>query len=493
MRAWANNIPLGSLDQLQRATTTGPSHLSHVPTDNPATIPLPVSRESSLRKPASEDFSRAKGSEHSAQSVRKQLYQPDRAEALGVPLPESSGLGDDRCSSVKASNVDSLDQLQAACIPGAVHSALDAAPKQPQQPGTTGARDVPLPESNGPDNDTCSHGAISTVDSLLQLQTAGISVENGKSTSGLAGEHHSDNARPPTQRTDTPVESEQSTSSSAGRTYWENIRPLTQILPHLRAIQPPNGRHERMGRLKAIDYSTDGTASQVRRWRLGPRSDPQKIATRLQDLKGVDDDAIASRMIIVEDLSPELIAILGSVFELDPEFFAEHLNRSGYNNADYGDPPPTRWNTAHMRKNYVSMTWRRPVYQSAEVANLLQTPGAILEKRKEASRDDSPAVKDAGIWRDAEFEISGKRNMHAMEHNSLVDTNIFRQSWPLSTGSVTQAVFEDEEDEERSDTTSQNKPNQKEDLPMAALEERVSYCQYEGDARIPIGEYSAWL
>jgi hypothetical protein len=432
VRLWSDSIPLGSLEQLQQAS--GPSRAPQGDPDDAAPVPLPASRKSSLRDVASEPSWRTQRSEHSALSTREQRLQFDTADA-----------------------VDALG--------------------------------VPLPESSGPADDSCTLGATSTVDSLVQLQTACMPVESEQLTSTSARQCDSEHTRPLTQTTSRPVASGRSNSSSAERDYWEDIRPITQILPHLEAIQPPSGRHKRRGWLKAMDYFNDGTASQVGRWKFGPRSDPQKLATWLHDLKRVRDDAVASRMIIAEDLCPEVIAALGSVFELDPEFFAEHLNRSGYSGADYGDSPPTRWNTAHLPKNYASMTWRRPVYQSAKVAELLQTPSAILDLQEEGSKDKRSTPKNAATWRDAEFDVSGERNMQAMEHNPLVDTNIFRQSWPLSSSSVPRAAYQGAEDELQPETTAQAATSQKEsDLLIAAWEERVSFCYYKEDTRTPIGK-----
>jgi hypothetical protein len=429
VRSWSDAIPLGPLDPLQQAS--GPSRVSHEDPGDAALIPLPVSRKSSLQDAAPEPSWRTQGSKHSSLSTLEQSLESDKAEALHVPLPDS----------------------------------------------------------NGSENDHCSNGDVSTVDSLFQLQAACLFVGDEQSTPSSTRQHSPGNNRPSTQMTGTPVSSEGSSSSSAVRNYWENIRPLTRLLPHLKAIQPPNGRHERVGWLKAIDYLHDGTAAQVRCWKFGPESDPQELVTSLQGLKRVHDDAIASRMIIVEDLCSEVTAALGSVFKLDPEFFAEHLNRSGYNGADYGDPPPTRWKTAHLPKNYASMTWRRPVYHSAKVAELLQTPSAIVDKRSEASKAKTSRPKSAATWRDAEFDPSGKRNMQAVEHDPVVDTNIFRQSWPLSSSSVPRAAYQGAEDEVHPGTTAQSATSQKEsDLLIAAWEERVSFCYYRKDTRTPIGK-----
>jgi hypothetical protein len=244
--------------------------------------------------------------------------------------------------------------------------------------------------------------------------------------------------RPADQPTERP------TLGSVRQTYWEKIRPITRILPHLKAIEPSNGRHQRVGRLKSIDCFNNGTAPQVGiTFKMGAPLDQDRLVTGLQELKHNRDGTVASRMVVVEELCSELIEALGFAFDLDPEFFAEHLNRSGYNSADYEDAPPERWRTAHLQKDYASMTWMCPDYQSVTVAELLQTPGTILDRRKESPKALTATVTGAEIWQDAELNDKGERNEQAMKHKSSVETNIFRQSLLLSARSVPRLEFQD--------------------------------------------------
>jgi hypothetical protein len=453
VRSWADNVPLGSLDQLQQAA--GRSHLLRGDADNPSSIPLAASSESCLQDTGSRDVLSAQTSGHSVLDAQDQL-QLNIAEAIDAPLPEPSVLGNESRSSGLVSTVDSFAQLQTARI-----SALGRL----HQLDTAEAIDVLLPESSGLGNGRCSSGRVSTVDSLAQLQTA---------------------------RTSAPAEhsTEQPTHSLTGQDYWENIRPLAQILPHLKAIQPSNARHKCVGRLKSIDYFKDGRAPQYGiYYEMGVHHD--ELVIELQNVKQVHDD-VASRMVIVEDLCPELIGALGLAFDLDPEFFAEHLNRSGYDHLDYEDSPPARWNTAQLQKDHVSMTWMRPVYQSMKVAELLQTPGAILDPPKKSPGSKEVTAKNTVVWRDAEFNAKGERNGQAMEHTPLVATNIFRQSWPLGTHPVARADLQGVEDDAQPGLAPQTRPNSTSDQKLdellpAAWEERVSFCYHGEDTRMPIG------
>jgi hypothetical protein len=526
VRSWADGIPLGSLDQLQQAA--GRSRLLRGDADDSSSISLPASRESSLQDTGSKDSQQAQKSERfvpdaqgqrrldaaealnvplpessldtveapdvplpesggrrhyeyssgtvstvdslaqlqtTGTSVLEQSHHLDTADALDVPLPKSSGFGNDECSSEGNSTVDSLAQLQTARV---------SAPEQSHQPDTVEPIKVPLPESSGVGSGRHTSGGVSTVDSLAQLQTAGVPGPAEQSGESLT---------------------EQLTSRVTGQDYWDNIRPLKQILPHLKAIHPPNGRHERVGRLKSIDYFTNGNAPQAGIYlEIGPQFDRNQLVSELQRMKRAD-DAVGSRMIIVEDLCSELIEALGFAFDLDPEFFAEHINRSGYDSADYEDFSPERWNTAHLPKDYTSMTWMRPVYQSVKVAELLQTPGVILGTRRESPEAPQPLsarANSAATWRDAEFNDKGERNRQVMQHTPLVDTNIFRQSWLLSDRTVSRADFQNVGGELQLGPASQTRPyflgKQKEaEYRPAAWEERVSFCYHGENTGMSIG------
>jgi hypothetical protein len=518
VRSWADAIPLGSLDQLQQAA--GRSRLLRGDADNPASISLLASRESSLQDTGSNDFQQAQKSERSVPDAQDQRRLDtaeapdvplpgsslDTAEAPDVPLPESSGRGYDGSSSGAGSTVDSLHQLQTAgkCVL-----------EQPHQPRTVEALDVPLSESIGFGNDGCSSEGVSTVDSLSQLQTAGAfaleqphqldTAESLSATSPESSSLESDYTYGVDSTVDSsaqmqmagvpgpaepPVElpPEHLTPNLTGQEYWDNIKQLTQVLPHLKAIHPPNGRHERVGRLKSIDYFNNGNAPQIGiNLKIGPQLDRNELVSELQNMKRAD-DAVVSRVVIVEDLCSELIGALGFAFDLDPEFFAEHINRSGYNSADYEDLSPERWNTAHLQKDYASTTWMRPVYQTLRVAELLQTPGVILDTRKESpGAPQLPLIRanSAAVWRDAEFNDKGERNVQAMKHTPVVDTNIFRQSWLLSERTVSRAGLQ-------SGPASQARPSfsseqEEAEYRLAAWEERVSFCYYGENTGMPIG------
>ena len=140
------------------------------------------------------------------------------------------------------------------------------------------------------------------------------------------------------------------------------------------------------------------------------------IKRRFNNLSNVRDPTVVTRVILVEDLSPRLIEALGSTFDIDPEFFAEHLNRSGYHWDSYIHELPARWNTASLQKPYASLKWFKPVRQRTQVArfltesdNLLRTSlgsneTELTEQQMDLSRSrDKKRGKEATRWTDTHY------------------------------------------------------------------------------------------
>lgn len=208
--------------------------------------------------------------------------------------------------------------------------------------------------------------------------------------------------------------------------YWQRVLPLQEILPHLKLNLLTIGRHWHAGKVACIDKLANGTVLNLGQFNMKRGSDRSGLATTLALLQLGWDQIIASRVILVEHLCPVVIEMLARI-GLDPDFFAEHLNQSGYQSADWKDPPPARWNTAYTEKVYSSMAWCRPVYQNTKLTEWLQTPDDLLSKLK-GSKDNASKV----MWRDADFTDQGTRNTDIKEHRLVLETNIFRQNWGLS-------------------------------------------------------------
>ena len=218
--------------------------------------------------------------------------------------------------------------------------------------------------------------------------------------------------------------------------YWEQIQLLYCCLPHLGIITKP-GRRSDSGIVTSIDYVRHSQAHVRESWHVRGISDSRNVSERIQGLRTISDPEILTRMILVEDLSPLLIDSLGFAFQIDPEFFAEHLNRSGYAGVDYSEASPVHWKTHTLSKAHASMKWYRPVQQNPEVTEWLKNPATLLDWRLVGKGNKAKKVPAAILRVDPELNSDGKRNVSRKEHKIMVRTNIFRPSWPLSTRSAT--------------------------------------------------------
>ena len=132
-----------------------------------------------------------------------------------------------------------------------------------------------------------------------------------------------------------------------------------------------------------------------------------------------------NRFILVEDLSDQLLEALGSTFDIDPDFFATHLSRSGYGEADYEDPliKHSSWASNGLLKPCASLKWMRPVNQNPKLSEWLDKPEMLLDERRAKLKDGSVLVERGISWR-----VMKPDELHTVE----VDTNVFRRSWGLS-------------------------------------------------------------
>ena len=127
---------------------------------------------------------------------------------------------------------------------------------------------------------------------------------------------------------------------------------------------------------------------------------------------------VETRLVVVEDLGPSLINLLGATFDLSPEFFEEHLYRSDYRGYRASETSPSIWTTSNLQKNYVSLAWSRPgeswttVIEPGQWENLLGHDTARVE-----------------VVTQFNGEIGQSENVF---HKFVAKTNIFRSRSEMS-------------------------------------------------------------
>lgn len=124
------------------------------------------------------------------------------------------------------------------------------------------------------------------------------------------------------------------------------------------------------------------------------------------------------RIYFIQDLGASALNLVGSYLQLNPEFFEEHLNRSGYYEASYQDPLPHTWSTHSAEKDYFSVRWFRPVLRNYDYPPRLG--------------DRTELLGEDGIeWDDTTFSKRRDQNI-VTHHRARCGTNILRQEWYLS-------------------------------------------------------------
>lgn len=145
--------------------------------------------------------------------------------------------------------------------------------------------------------------------------------------------------------------------------YPSRMPALSEYFPQLHQVVSGVGRHN-PARVTVLDFSgynlcgIEDLSSEVSDRKVFP-SKLKEIRERL--LAKTIGPEIDTKLVIVEDVGPSMIGLFSSIFDISPEFFAEHLYRSGYSTSKEHDSAPQTWNTSGLEKDYISMKWYRPV------------------------------------------------------------------------------------------------------------------------------------
>jgi hypothetical protein len=78
----------------------------------------------------------------------------------------------------------------------------------------------------------------------------------------------------------------------------------------------------------------------------------------------------STHLLITEDLSRDIIEVLGGEFQLNPEFFGTHLLDTQYAGLKIKSQEltPSLWPTASLDKDFISIRWSRPVWRRSDGA-----------------------------------------------------------------------------------------------------------------------------
>lgn len=176
-------------------------------------------------------------------------------------------------------------------------------------------------------------------------------------------------------------------------------------MPHLKRIRMKSDIHDR-AEVTCIDYA-DNKLTSIEDFSFDGNYEKANKSFRQKVTDGILPD-VQLRYLIVEDLSPKLISILGSCLGISPELFEEHLLNLGWATGTYGDPDSGSWNTRDLLKDYISVEWYRPVKHNWRLAR----PGSYRDHdqlqnsslptlqwiEKEGTQTDASPCTDSTPW-----------------------------------------------------------------------------------------------
>ena len=209
-------------------------------------------------------------------------------------------------------------------------------------------------------------------------------------------------------------------------TYRQSVEKLSKHLPHLKNMFGRERFHT--VKLTCYDYRSSQVASDCLEFKLGSKIMTEDAFNQvLRSLKETP-NGVNCRFIVAEDVSPELIELLGSAFGMNPEFFGEHLLNSGWRSGYYTDGGANSWNTRGLRKDYTSVRWYRPSLESFPGASSVNDRVKLLGPQ--SSKWTETVSIDQGT---DDFTNLGTH------HRALPLTNILRRDWNLKAESSQQS------------------------------------------------------
>lgn len=154
-----------------------------------------------------------------------------------------------------------------------------------------------------------------------------------------------------------------STIAPETRDYRASIEELASHFPTFKNVATTGTRHDWSSRIVLYDLTENAQDESINKYEPWPWEDNPDLPhfdEFYNTLRTIPDDC-TQRLVLVEDLSPALIDLLGVTFQIPPHVFEEHLERSGYTGVVDDRDDAAAWHTRPSAHGYSSITWYRPV------------------------------------------------------------------------------------------------------------------------------------
>lgn len=263
------------------------------------------------------------------------------------------------------------------------------------------------------------HARQISLDALEQqyASTSNIPMEDRQHAASVTlPESHEGSSLEEISTIQSPVSDATDYSNDERQDWWERVMRLTQFMPHLKNVRKTSSIHGR-AEVTCFDYAGDELAS-VDDYCFEGDYETARFSFRQRIIDSVP-SSIHLRYVVVEDLSPILIDLLGSCLGVSPEFFEEQLVNSGWVTGTYDDPEPNTWNTRDLIKDYTAVRWDRPVKR------VLTRPTSFIDHRYLQNRS-LPSLR----W----LDVGGSPNPRILLHSYKSLVNILRREWDFDPG-----------------------------------------------------------
>jgi hypothetical protein len=266
----------------------------------------------------------------------------------------------------------------------------------------TEAVQVPLPSSNASSADS-THGPTepppSSVQSLenTDLRREKLPLPSRKKASPfLTWVAGTTSGKPKKVKKQEPTPALRSKADEV-ENYRENVKRLADHFPYF--------DHYWSSRIVIYDSLDDERHQCPRRIEPWPkRASPPPYLEFYRTLRTVADNC-KQRVVLIEDLNPSLVDLLGATLDIPPHVFEEHLDRAGYQSKTEHRKNASAWNHRSSAQGYSSVTWYRPVLPLLSLdpslrANLISKRSPRVPCPLEGCKPHQIALRTArNIWR----------------------------------------------------------------------------------------------